>query len=288
MALPIAGTWSAKNANATSYSGATRWGTGVNPVHAVYGEGPPLGVTGRPDGPNIPTPEIGDIPQSFEDPYLLGYCPEDIAAGAYMPTTPAYGTETTVLRSNADHHPDWSVLPSDPERTEFQQDPMLDPMFWNGTALDSFPTETVSEGWLNKTTGAVENAHVSDDAQYTRQTSMQQVNPAPGRNNDKAVARGTDDARFNIMTRLTGKKIKSWSTGQRLQDMFPFQQDQINRPFWYRTAGTDDPSKMDPNEMYVNLPIQREVPPDPYLGPDETAVTDDYGYSGEDTAYIYG
>jgi hypothetical protein len=152
----------------------------------------------------------------------------------------------------------------------------------------SYPTETVTEGWDNKTSGDVADAETSDPSQYERQTSMQQVNPAAGRNNDKAVARGTDDARAKIMTRLTGQKIKPWSTGERLQDMFPYQQDTIIRPFWYRQMGTGDPSQMQPNEMYVSVPIQREPPPDPYLGPQETdseVMANEYGYSTEDVSY---
>jgi hypothetical protein len=287
MALPIAGSWSASNAGANTYTGATRWGTGYNPVHEQSWEGPPLRTAGRLDGPNQPTPQLGTVPESYEDPDLYGYTMEDITAPSYAETTPPYGTDVTVLREHAGNLPDWGVIPTDPERTQFQQDPELSSPFWNGTALQSFPTETVSEGWLNKTSGAVENAHTSDPSQYERQTSMQQVNPAPGRNNDLAVQRGTDSPRFNIMTRLTGKKIKPWSTGERLQDMFPFQQDTLLRPFWYRTAGTDNPDKLAPNEMYVSDPIQREVPPDPYLGPDETSVAGGYGYTPEDGSYTY-
>jgi len=117
---------------------------------------------------------------------------------------------------------------------------------------------------------------------------MQQVNPPAGRNNATAVGRGTDDPRANIMTRLTGMKIKPWSTGERLQDMYPRQQDTMIRPFWYRTAGTGDPADMQSNDMYVSLPIQREPPSDPYLGPNESeqAITDnEYGYSTEDVTY---
>jgi hypothetical protein len=152
----------------------------------------------------------------------------------------------------------------------------------------SYPTETVTEGWDNKLTGPVEDAGTSAQSQYERQTSMQQVNPAEGRNNKLAVARGTDDGRAKIMTRLTGQKIKPWSTGERLQDMFPYQQETMIRPFWYRQFGTGDPAQMESNDMYVSNAVQRTPPPDPDLGPQETDVTADSfenGYTTEDVTY---
>lgn len=283
MALPISGSWSAQYANAQEYIGALKWGTGINPVHSQYGEGPPLRTTGRDPGPNNPTTVLDDVPSEFEDPQLYGYCMDDIQTlvsndGA----PPAVGTETRFIRQDADNFPVWGpgVVP---KGTAFRT--MTEGAQVHAELVKSFPTETVSEGWLNKETGRVNDAKVSSDDQYTRQTSMQQVNPPAGRNNDAAVTRATDDPRFNIMTRLTGMKIKPWSQGQRNQDMFPYQQDTIIRPFWYRTAGTDDPSKLEPNEMFVVDPIQREVPPDPDLGPEETQI-DPYGYTGED--YTYG
>lgn len=285
MALPIAGAWTAQNANANTFAGSRKWGTGNNPVHSVYGEGPPLRTTGRLDGPDNPTDLLSDIPEQFEDPFLLGYCPEDIATSGYMNMTPGWDVPTTALRhSNTEGHPDWGTVPYDPEQTEFRDSPELDPRLWSAAITASWPTETVSEGWENKLTGAVNDAEVSDPSQYERQTSMQQVNPAAGRNNSAAVARATDEPRFNILTRLTGMKIKPWSQGERNADMFPFQQDLVLRPFWYRTAGTDDPSKLQPNSMTVVSPVQREVPADPYLGPDETDI-ENGGYTPEDMVY---
>jgi hypothetical protein len=301
MALPISGAWRNNNANANQYVGALKWGTGINAVHSFYGEGPPVRRYGRIEGPDYPTPGLSDIPETFEDPDMYGYCMEDIATmGRYSGMIPPVGTETGDIRYEiyppgsrnmgyADDQPDWGVKPYDPEMTAYRLEtgnPHSDPAIWSGTRLKSFPTETVTEGWRNKETGAVEDANTSAVAQYERQTSMQQVDPPAGRNNDLAVARATDDPRFNIMTRLTGQKIKPWSEGQRNEDMFPYQQDTIIRPFHYRTAGTDNPGKMAPNEMFVNSPVQRDVPPDPWLGPDETSVgADGYGYTGEDVIY---
>jgi hypothetical protein len=314
MGLPVAGSWYTRYANASAYTGAERWGTGNNPIHEVYGTGPPLRTTGREPGPDYPTPELSDTPSSIETAYQYGYTMDDIESLTPNAFSPAWGTETDEFRNSAGDFPGpWQIvenfpLPGEPAGQAFRGEAEFgapgsagnigrygeevlqpDPRLWSGIALKSFPTESVTEGWKNKETGAVADARTSDPSQYERQTSMQQVNPAPGRNNDAAVLRATDDARFNIMTRLTGQKIKPWSQGQRNIDMFPYQQDLIVRPFWYRTGATDDPSKMDPNEMYVIEPIQRDVPPDPYLGPEETniySLESNGGYTDED--YVYG
>ena len=94
------------------------------------------------------------------------------------------------------------------------------------------------------------------------------------------------------MTRLTGQKLRFWSTGERSEDMFPYQQDTMIRPFWYRQFGTGDPEQMQPNDMYVSQSIQRTPPQDPNLGPQETDdtvtdndFTDSGGYTTEDVIY---
>jgi hypothetical protein len=286
MALPISGAWIDRNANANSFAGATKWGNGSDPVHERYGEGPPLRTTGRADSPTSQTLLLDDVPESFEAEAEWGYTPDDLPLILFSGMPPGWGTEAEDFRGHVDTGlPPWSTVPYDDAATQFRITPEQDPSIWSGQ-LNSYPTETVSEGWQNKITGGVNDAEVSAPSQYERQTSMQQVNPAAGRNNQAAVTRATDDSRFNIMTRLTGMKIKPWSEGQRNNDMFPFQQELMVRPFWYRTAGTGDPEDMAPNSMVVTYPVQRDVPPDPYLGPEETQVEDSgYGYTGEDVYF---
>jgi hypothetical protein len=297
MAAPLAGNWRNIYAHAPGYVGARRWGTGSNPVKEKYGEGPPLRTTGRIEGPDYPTAELGDVPPGIEPAYDWGYTPEDIWTTPYTGFPPPVGTPTTEIRFTVDNGTPWNTKDDYPsvgeDANEFREQLTADPALWSGTRLKSFPTETVTEGWRNKETGAVEDANTSDPAQYERQTSMQQVNPAAGRNNGAAVRRGTDSVRFKIMTRLTGQKIKPWSEGQRNADMFPYQQDDIPRPFRYRTAGTDDPDKMEPNAMYQVSPVRREPPPDPWMGPSEDSVsadgyimpTGEGDYTSEDVLY---
>jgi hypothetical protein len=284
MGLPVSGSWYTRYANEQAYVGAQRWGTGNNPIHEVYGEGPPLRSTGRYPGPDDPTPELSDVPETIETAFEYGYTMDDIDPLTPVGMPPGWGTETDEWRNTAGEYPAWN------ENGEaFRDSNHDDPRLWSGIMLDSFPTESVTEGWRNKETGAVADARTSDPSQYEMQTSMQQVNPAPGRNNDAAVTRQTDDPRFNIMTRLTGQKQKPWSQGQRNADMFPYQQDLIIRPFWYRIGATADPNNLIPNEMYVVDPIQRDVPPDPDFGPEETNVytleEGNGGYTAEDLSY---
>lgn len=289
---PITGGWKARyTGEASDYSGALKWGTGINPVHRTPGEGAPLRSSGRMPGPDNPSDRPSTVPGppfTESGPDVYGYTMDDIASleGMFRPFTPAYGTETEILRGhNYPGMPDWGVTPTDIERTEFGLRPEIAAPLWRGIFLKSFPTETVTEGWDNKLAGEINDAETSDPAQYERQTSMQQVNPAPGRNNDAAVTRRTDEPRANIMTRLTGMKIKPWSRGERDEDMFPYQQLMGVRPFRYRSAATGDPLQMGVNEMYVSEPIERTVPPDPSLGEQEAGVESGYGYTQEDVYY---
>lgn len=286
-APPLTGNWSAVNANANQYAGALKWGTGINPVHSIYGEGPPLRGTGREPGPEEAEYDPEGVPPELINPERYGYCMEDVLPlGHYPGAPPEVGTETSVMRDEIRTYPAWGpLLPS--SGTVFRNI-QAGAEVYRHTPV-SFPTETVTEGWENKTVTYVNDAEVSDPSQYEMQTSMRQVNPPEGRNNALAVGRGTDDARDKIMTRLTGMKRKPWSEGERNEDMFPFQQDTKIRPFWYRTAGTGRAAEMEVNDMYVSDPIQRDPPPDPYLGDLETAqdvyANEQYGYTTEDVGY---
>jgi hypothetical protein len=284
MAAPISGQWSAIYANARDYTGELRWGTGVSPIYAEGGIGPPLGITGRNPDPT----QYADVPSALLDPYEYGYTMEDIPQGSeddFMTGVPPWTDRPEVTRGDPGEFPPPSLQarPNGPSGNFFRtihQKGMLRAAHMPA----SFPTETVTEGWDNKLSGTVLDAETSDPAQYERQTSMQQVNPAAGRNNALAVARGTDEDRANIMTRLTGMKIKPWSTGQRLDDMFPFQQDLILRPWWYRQAATGDDSWLAANEFQATLPIQRNPPSEPYYGPPESrgVAGPDWGYQDGD------
>jgi hypothetical protein len=289
MAAPISGNWAAIHSNAADYTGAKRWGTGVSELYAAIGAGVPLRMTGR----NPEQAEYREVPAALLPGEFYGYTMEDLPQGtddAFMVGVPPWTDRPEVTRGSSGEFPPPSLQarPNGPSGNWFRS---VHQMGMLKAAHDptAYPTETVSEGWLNKEHGQINDAEVSADAQYTRQTSMQQVNPQAGRNNDAAVARGTDDARFNIMTRLTGMKVKPWSEGQRLQDMFPYQQDLILRPWWWRRMGVGREQDMVTNEFQPTLSVQRNPPSEPYTGPDEAGGSDtgDYGYTPEDVTYAY-
>src|SRR5215469_1970476 len=144
------------------------------------------------------------------------------------------------------------------------------------------PTETVSEGWLNKETSFIADANPSADEQIFIQTSMRQRYGT--RNNRRAVMRDTDEARSEVQSRVMAMVEKVYSEGERTYDMFPYQQDEIRRPFRTRTAGVGPAEWMQTNEYNVMSPIQRTPPPDPGVGPDEVS-SPDYGYTSEDGGY---
>lgn len=286
MAGPITGGWVAANGNPADYSGALRWGTGVSPLYAQMGEGPPLGITGR--NPET-TPEL-PYPAQLLDPDMFGYSFEDLpytSDNEYMETdVPSNNLVTEITREHAPAYfpsPSLTPRPNGPSGSWYRS--ISPPGYIDAnTRPASFPTETVTEGWENKQHGEVLSAETSALGQYERQTSMQQVDPPPGRNNAAAVLRGTDESRWNIKTRLTGMKVRPWSEGQRLADMFPFQQDLMLRPWWYRNAGVGHENWLVANEFIGQAPVQRDPPSEPDYGPHETSGTTgpDYGYSPED------
>jgi hypothetical protein len=283
MAVPISGTF--QNRFAVAPVGAGVWGTGYNPVHAYYGSAPRPGVSIR-HGEVVPPFEGVSrdlIPEEF-----WGYTAEDFQGAGYF------------VR---DDRPGWDVAPEDSENRQSTGDQPS----WNATgaaktrfratmngayskfrgklprATYQIPTETVSEGWINKATGPrPANAVVSDPSQYEMQTSMQQRYRA--RNNDHAVARNTDPARSHINSRVTNPIVKVYSQGDRDYDMYPFQQTpESRRDFYYRTAGTGIQGQMLPNEMWDQEAIERTPPDDPYIGDQDTNLQ--YGYTPEDNFY---
>jgi hypothetical protein len=284
MAIPLQGQW--KRLNSVPYAGASVWGTGVNPVHGIYGEGPPLRVIGR----NEQSPSVQPINQSLDasDPEELWGYTLDINwrfSDFVADDRPPWNEQPPQFRSNVDHHPAWNQSP-DANNTFRGR--------WGGAhrkdqkLADSLPSETVSEGWLNKVTGTAANSVPSDYSQLIVTTS--QVQRYKTRVNNAAVDRATDAPRAPIESRVEGQVVKSYSGQEpgspRYYDMTPYQADVMLRPFRYRTGGTDDPAKMAPNEMYVNSPMQRIPPPDPSMGIGEPASPGaDYGYTGEDSFY---
>lgn len=287
MAAPYKGAWAARYAQ--PYTGASVWGTGVNAVHSVYGSPadrlqPLAPREGEAQAfPERTEPGTGQQ-DATPDTSFWGYTPEDIPQISdyiYYDDRPSVGTDSqnSKVRSSSQGHPPANAT----GRAKAAFRALMEGAHRvNQKLVDGYPSETVSEGWLNKATGEVAESKPPDESQLTIQTS--QTQRFRTRTNANAVLRATDAPRASIDSRVEGMIVKVYSTGERSYDMEPREQDDIPRPFYYRTAGTGDPTYMQPNEMWTVDPIQRTPPPDPSLGPDETDVSQ-YGYTPEDQFY---
>lgn len=287
MAAPFKGAWAARYAQ--PYTGASVWGTGVNQVHAVYGSpADRLQPLAPREGEAVPaqnrTPAGEGQQDDTPDTSYWGYDPEQIANTTgdyiYYDDRPHLGTDSqnSKVRSNSQGHPPANATGM--AKAAFRAI-MGGAHRVNQKLVDGYPSETVSEGWINKATSTVADAKPADDSQVFIQTSMTQRYRT--RSNANAQLRGTDAPRSSIDSRVMAMVEKVYSTGERSYDMEPREQDEIPRPFYYRTAGTGDPSYMAPNEMWDVGPVQRTPPPDPSLGPDENNLQ--YGYTNEDQFY---
>lgn len=324
MARAYRGPYARPSSYNVPYATASVWGTGVDPIHSYYGEGPPLRTLGR-EGTIGSSPVANEYPRSreYQSPmdstgqavdqletwgYSIDYSPDSWGQGAnapisesdtapgeimYMDDRPAWGeaTEQERVRRSASTMAPWGksgammrAVRAGAARYRMWHEPgAYAPI--SAEQPNAFPTETVSEGWQNKVTSFVADANPSADEQIFVQTSMRQRYLA--KDNRLAVLRGTDEEREPIESRVMAMVEKVYSEGERNYDMFPYQIDQIERPFRFRTAGTGPPEWMEANEFLPMSPYQRTPPADPAQGVPEVFNDEDYGYTGEDTMY-YG
>lgn len=265
----MAGIPSWRDSLAENYTGARKWGTGVNVIHSNTDDG-----TGRVMAPGEAPYGLPSDSPILADTY--GYTTEDLAATGDVSFTnwhPGWGENPQRGKSDL---PSWGHRKGPPSGTGFRS--LKRGMSEKEVEAQQIPSETVSEGWTNKTTGNVLDSIVSDPSQYIVQTSERQRDLT--RVNSAAVVRGTDADRAGIPSRIVGMKVKNYSRGEREEDMTPWTQDLWHRVFHIRTAGTGNPALMDPNEMYVSQPMTREVPADVDQGASES--TGGYGYTSGD------
>jgi hypothetical protein len=284
MAGPLSGAWARQN---VGYSGASVWGTGINPVHAYYGS-PPARVGNLAMREGEITSPGHSYPEQLIPTELWGYQLEDsLYTGVQYDDRPNWTQEPSQFRSHTGSQPSWAAGGATTNRFRALRGGAMrlfrsvSPM--PGHIQYQEPSETVSEGWLNKPHGQPANSVPSDDKQLIVQTAM--VQRYQTRANDQAVARGTDEPRTGIASLVTGQKLKVYSGGERHYDMEPKVQDTIPRAFWYRTAGTGMPGDMLPNTMYTVQPLQRIPPAEPSMGIPETSQSAGYGYTSEDMFY---
>lgn len=316
--MAIGGTWAARSANAQAYTGALRWGTGVNPVHGLRDN--PGRVTGsktvlHPVGDAYDVPEAILDGDDFVSAEWDGEGPYPDETFRYQETGPRWGTSTEAFRgeTNSDamgEQPSWGVYYDDDGTGEFPRPgPTGGTQEWldvsHGEDIErqhaiAVPTGGVSGGWLNKARGQLAHAEAQDPAQPGYQlavnTAEQQGQGVKSRTNERAVARGTDAPREGIQSRTAGMVVRQFAMsfgmggGPGTPDMQPFQQTPgLKRPFAYRSPGLPPMEDHTWNEMEGRVPLQRTVPPDPYQGDPETAGatggTDAINDMGEDWGY---
>ena len=310
--MAVAGTWKAQNAAPLEYEGATRWGTGYNPVHAVH-EGIPRGPSKLPLGSTGPG---GVTPESLLGPVAWGYQAED--AQFYQ------GEDYRYLDAD---HPNWgdnSTGRADRDGQIMQDGAYPQPEGWpewgphnDDNPVDGFPLAgppgglgvrsysdqlelergraiaVPTPGWRggleNKTHGNVNEARTSDPGQYEINTSMRQLHSHL--DNTRAVTRQTDDPRTPIENRLTGVKVRpraldfNMGGGPGTPDMLPQSQDAIpKRPFFYRQGAMPALEQHDYNSINYFDPIDRTLPADAgaTITQQEAPQQGGYGYTGED------
>lgn len=274
--MAITGAWKARQ---SVDAGAKKWGTGINPVHAIHSD----------DGRNV-APGTGldrSVPAdviAYQDTFIYddeGVYGNGHAGDTGIDTHPNWGDDTTEFREDADGFPQWGPyedgIPGGSSiRTEKHGD-------YDQQTPNQVPNETVTEGWRNKAHGDVAYSRPSDDSQLVVTTSS--VQRFKTREGSQTSGRA-DLHDAPVASRVVGRKVKPWSQGQRNADMFPRQQVQRIRGWWSRAAGTANPDLMQANEMYVSEPIQRSVPADPSVGKTDTNSAATYGYQPEDALYV--
>lgn len=265
--------------SSVEYTGARKWGTGINPVHYVLHSGePPTDSKAAhvAQGPNQTGPET--LPQGLLNPLdenpEYGYVDEDYSSamwgyGPQTGTSDRPGADVQGYQVRGSTTADFPGMGNEPAPTGGAKLHSMEHGDFNGvTAKLGYKEETVGEGWVNKETAGVIDATVSDPAQYEMNTSMTQRDKVRAGSQRGAGSASEYDAPIGSWRPTWGVRIKQWSGGRRHWDMTPRRQDQIVRPFWYRSAGTGYVDQMAVNEAfnYQLEPLQRSPVPDPYAG----------------------
>lgn len=298
--MAISGTWSSRYANAQSYTGALRLGTGYNPIHGVRDN--PGRVTGV-KGTLYPLGDPSDAPPDqlvSPDDFVCddwgggeAYAGEDFR---YQDTEPRWGTPTEAFRdaTNSEIMGEWTAWGPYNDYNQVDGFPQPGPTGGMDIALDvshgedqerqhaiAAPTRGVSGGWLNKARGQVpanEAQTVGDpSAEWAVNTGQVQGPGLKASDNVRAMGRGTDAPRTGIQSRTAGMVYRNYPQsfgnggGPGTADMFPYQQTAgLKRPFVSRHPGLPPEEEHTWNEMEGRVPLQRTVPPDPYQGDPET------------------
>lgn len=280
--MAVSGTW--KRQQDVSYVGALRWGTGINPVHAIPSENPRGQLNATPEGPENYIPS--ELVEYGPDHY--GYCDEDSSSalwgygfGTGTADRPGWGTEDD--RADSGGFPPYSPPPG-PEGTLTgsairmqRKGSQVTTASKTGAAMPD-----AQQGYEGKAmSGIVEDAVVSDPSQYEMQTSMTQRDKVREGSQRGGGSASEFAAPIHSARPTWAQRLYKAAGGERHYDMFPRQQDPVIRGFRFRTAGVGPARNTTmPEGMFVNTPRQRIPAMLPDQGPDVThSLT---GYMPED------
>lgn len=311
--MAIAGAWRASSVTPLEYAGATRWGTGINPVHSVPDSHKPT-TTREPLGS---TQWSGAAPEEIVGPVQWGYSVEDqqFYGGEdyrYLEDDHPNLGENEAGRADRDGRimevgslpqaegwPAWGPYNDDNPVDGF---PVAGPpgggevrAHSDGAEVENaraiaVPTRGSTGGWLNKARGEVARPVVSDESQIFINTGGVQGQGLKSLDNTRALARGADNPRTAIQSRTAGMRVKQYAKSQGMggspgtPDMAPVTQGLPYRPFFFRQGAMPVLEEHTWNEMEGRTAVVRTVPPDSgeYATVPETSTDPGYGYSAED------
>jgi hypothetical protein len=310
--MGISGLWTQRAAR--DYTGATRWGNGYDPVHAVHDNGRgrvigtkenlyPLGEPSDVVAEGLTSREIDWVCEDYVDG---GPIPGEVFR--YQDDRPRWDKTTFQFRGETNsaamgEQPAWGpYFDDDPTDIWPRSGPTggmqrwLDVSHGENTERQraiAVPTAGVSGGWLGKVRAALARSEAQDPAQEgfvpTLNTSPVQGQGVKELSNERAVARGTDGPRSSIQSRTAGMVQKVYGQsfgmggGPGTPDMAPFQQTAgLKRPWVSRTPTLPPEEPHFMNTMEGRVPFSRTVAADPYQGDPEAgpseALADDWGF----------
>jgi hypothetical protein len=325
MAGPYTGTWRQSITSQAQYTGALRWGTGVNSVHSIKGAGPAVRLEGTklnidplstPGGQetDVLTPDYSWDYTFNPDPTLPEYDTNDPETWGYNSQTgtadrPPWGSEMADTDSPVSGvglpHPTIPGRPVTAVRGNTQNDTDSPFPSWGGSRKTG-PAGGIIRA-IRHGSKLIYGAKVlpnEDVAQGWTNKTHGLIADSQAADDTQVFMQTSDVQRYKtragsqnagsqstfdapVESRVTGQKVKDWTRDDsaRHWDMLSYEQEDFIRPFLSRQAGTGYREWNYANEMYVSPVIQREPASDPDLGP--VAGSGDFGYSNEDVGMYY-
>lgn len=308
--MAVSGLWLQRAAH--DYTGATKWGNGINPIHAVRDAGRgrvigtrqnllPLGEPSDAVSDAITGRDLDFLCEDYTDAPMVG------ETFRYQEDMPRWNQTTPQFRGDSNspamgEQPAWGVyndtnpidgfpLPGPTGGMQSWLDVDHGEVEEQQTAI-AVPTRPVTGGWQSKLRGAVAQPESQEAAQpglvWTINTAAVQGPGVQELSNERAVARGTDAPRTSIRSRTAGMVAKDYAKsfgtggGAGTPDMRPYQQTAgFKRPWLTRVAGVPPTEDHFMNTMEGRTPMFRSIPQDPWQGDVESGggdLVDDGGW----------